>query len=619
MTQSSYEGGGMVDTSAGFEVHIEPALLVADRIAGSCVAEDDGYAAACALSQVWADLLLVAEGSGQSLSVRRRVRVGAARAARAAFDVARGFPAPPAGSAGAGVTLAGDLGPWLETLERALTVPMPECYGYNLGDTEVCVDDAIHFTRELAQGRPVVIVGIRGGGSFLAPRWATGLARETSASPMWTTVRPLGAPSRRLGYHRVELNFVRRTCEARPIRPEIVIVDDQPDTGSTVEQLAQTLAPLASRLWFACIGRIHQLRAPGDWSLARAQPPLRPRSNAPLWQLLLQEDRPRFLATLANALPEAASEAARVIVRCPTLERRYGRENSWLPWNHPALGKQGRQLANPGKTPLLVTGADGTPLLHMRFVGEGTFGQAEFRRVQRSSATSGEAWFLDGYRVVSHLHALRPLFEVLANASPTEVTVWIVKAIDILRSSASLPIATVLGCAGEIRIGERICKTLEILQRRIGGVLPEPPVWLRKLSVPVFGGSCLPVRSALSHAFGYWHWQVGADGTLHRFHIESNWGGLSWHELEIAAFLLEHRQGPEALRIMIASGVVDATQWQAVIASLPVALQLWLQGCLRELRQLSPTGAALWREDLSTLWATLARYSDFVNYPRVKV
>ena len=90
MTQDCSEEPAMVDTAPPVNVRIEPAMSVNHLIGASSGAPNDGYAAACALAQVWGDLLLVAEGSGQSLSVRRRARAGAARAARAAFDIARG-------------------------------------------------------------------------------------------------------------------------------------------------------------------------------------------------------------------------------------------------------------------------------------------------------------------------------------------------------------------------------------------------------------------------------------------------------------------------------------------------------------------------------------------------
>ena len=266
-----------------------------------------------------------------------------------------------------------------------------------------------------------------------------------------------------------------------------------------------------------------------------------------------------------------------------------------------------------------MTDADGRPLLHLRFIGEGAFGLAEFTRVQSFSMPTSRAWFLDGYRIVPHLPDLRPLRDVLANSSREDAKAWLAKSMAILRATESPPIATVSGCAGDTQVGEHICQTLQNLQTRIGGLFPEPPVWLPNLSAPMFSGSRKTIRSALSHAFGYWHWQVGANGTLHRFHLEANWGGLSWPELEIAAFLLEHRLGPEVLAAMIVSGVVESTQEKAVIASLPAATQLWLQGCLRELRQLTPTGAALWREDLFSLWAVLSQYSDLLKYHGISV
>ncbi|WP_189535867.1 hypothetical protein [Paludibacterium paludis] len=594
----------------GDGVRIVPAALVA-ALADASGSGDD-YLAACALLQVWSDLQLLAEGSGQPDPVRRRARAATARAAQAAFDAACGRPLAPARSARAGIVLRGRLDAWQDMLERALMVPMPECCGYDLGDTAVCLDDAVRFARGLPRGRRVVVVGIRGGGAFLAPRWAAGLARASGRAPPWVTLRPLGAASLRGGYHPFELDAVRRLCVAQPDTPDIVIVDDQPDTGGTVDLLAQALKPWADRIWAASIGKVSLWHGPGRWTRVQERAVLAPRPRPALWQLLREEDRPAFLSVLCEALPQAADGAAGVSIRCPSLERRYGRETAWLPWNDPALSHHRRRLINPRKTPLLVTGDDGRPLLHLRFIGEGAFGAAEFRRVQALAAAQGEAWFLDGYRIAAHQPGLRPLSGILAEADAVSRRTWLARCAALLRDSRDRPLARVGECAGDLRVGERAGAVLASLRARIGGVLPPPPSWLPALRLPVFAGSREPVRGALTHAFGDWHWQARPDGTLRRFHLEANWGGVSWPELDAASFLLAHRLGPEALEAMIAGGALEASRRDSIALSMPVAAWLWLDGCRRDLRQISPDGAALWREDLSSLWSVLSQYTDLI-------
>lgn len=154
-------------------VDITPAALVerlrqAERQLGG-----DGYLCACALYQIWCDLSLLAEASHQPLALRRQIRCAMNHAQLNVMSIACGQNASstPACYPPLTLTLQGQMAPWLDLLTRILSTPLPECYGYDLADTEVCMADAGRFAREHADGHPLVIVGIRSGGSIVAPRW----------------------------------------------------------------------------------------------------------------------------------------------------------------------------------------------------------------------------------------------------------------------------------------------------------------------------------------------------------------------------------------------------------------------------------------------------------------
>lgn len=607
-------------------VRISPAALLARLAAGVRPnGADDAYAVACAEHQLWSDLCLVAEGSEQPLRLQRCIRVQTQRAAHLALKaalVAATGAVPEYGCAPTRdieMLMRGEGGGselWQDILERALTMPMPESYGYDLADVAICFDDARQFARSYPIERPLIVVGVRSGGSYLAPYWAAGLSLQTGVPPCWTTLRPLGGSGQREGYHGSELQRLIRRCQSLATRGEIVIVDDQPDSGRTVDQLANALAPWAFGLWFASVGKVSRLSGAGRRSPPPARQPLKLRPRPLLWQLLLEEDHSRFLETLAETLPSAClSSAAEVVIRCPTLEQRYGRPHAWLPWNHPSLRQGARRLINPKKTPLTVLDRAGQPMLHLRFVGEGLFGLAEFQRVQRLGIRDDEAWFADGYRVATHIPGLRPLREALARASPVEATALLARCAKALCCCAEQPLAVLEGrLPGAIRVGERIGALLGRLRERTGVVLDLPPVlaWLPEFVVPAFGASRQLVLSSLRYAWGHWHWQVMPDGALRRFHLEANWGGPSWPELEVAAFLLEHRLGPASLHGLRGDTALGL-QEEVLAASLPVAALLLLEGHCRELSQVSRDGGVLLRDDLSALWQALALYTDFIT------
>lgn len=612
---------------------LHPAAMLARlTAAGESTTAEDNYASACALAQIWSDIYLIAEASSQPGSVRLRARSGATHAARAALaaafePVASAAPSPPAGlaipSARAGrssamtsmIKLHGHLDPWLDMLERILTLPMPECYGYDLGDSTICIDDARQFVCRHGHNRPIVVVGIRSGGSFLAPRWVAGLILATGQRVPWFTLRPLGAAAQRQGYHQTELAQLQRLCQTLPSRPQIVLVDDQPDSGNTVKQLAHVIAPMAEGLWFASIGRVRRLKTHSVWITEQSRSTLRRRDRPALWQLLRPEDHARFLATLAESLPCAAVQTASMLtIRCPTQQRRYGDQKAWLPWNHPQLLHAARRLVNPHKTPLVIWDDMGQPLLHLRFVGAGPFGLAEFQRVQQMAAEPVRAWFIDGYRIAAHIPATRPLRERLAHASQPEINRLLERCAEVLqRTTDHDPRAQIIGTPARRTPGKALCAALAQLGTQIGVTLALPTslAWIATATIPAFGPQNQPIHSSLCYAHGDWHWQVTPDGKVHRFHLEATWGGVSWQELETAVFVLEHRLSPANLTTLLKyTGSASAQTLATVSASLPAATGLLIDSWRRTLRQVSPAGKAQFLEDLSSLWDVLGQYTD---------
>ncbi|AHF79350.1 putative, antibiotic synthase (plasmid) [Sodalis praecaptivus] len=596
-------------------VDITPAALVERLRQAECQLGGDGYLCACALYQIWCDLSLLAEASHQPLALRRQIRCAMNHAQLNVMSIACGHNASstPASYPSLTLTLQGQMAPWLELLTRILSTPLPECYGYDLGDTEVCMADAGRFAREQADGHPLVIVGIRSGGSIVAPRWVAGVAKTTQSTPPWLTVRPLRQQDTSCRYHPAELATLLRLCDALPDRPNLLIVDDKPDTGRTVSALVSVLADKVNGLWFASIGHVSKIAAPEVWTTQFSHSPLVARERRPLWQLLLAQDHAAFLATLAAALPETASvgAGARVVIHCPALEKRYGTGEAWLPWNAPAMARSRLRRINPRKTPLLITDPSGNPLMHLRFIGENAYGLAEFGRLKQVCAASAQAAFMDGYHITQHLHGLRPLRALLAHANGSERRRWLLQSRHSIENISHPPLARVAGQRSRVPIGEMLNRLWQRLQTRMGQEpAPALPSWLCSLTIPPFGGSLRPIRSSLRYAWGEWHWQGDAEAGLHRFHQNANWGDVSWPELEIAAFLLVHHLPFETLHLMDDDKHYAPPTVDIVAASLPAAACVILSGINREVRQFSARGKARLREDLSLLAQQLIRYRE---------
>lgn len=599
---------------AGARVRIDPDAVTGRLVRAAAApgaASLDGYFAACALAQWWADAALLARRTGQSAQVRADTAAWAGRSAeaadRAAAVIAAGGRPDPAAEPGPAINFV-DVGvPALSLLEGLMVAATPECCGYDLADVRRCLADAAGFAAAIDPASRIAVAGIRSGGSVLAPLWAAGLAASLGRAVPWVTVRPIGAPPRRLGYDGYEIAGVPSGIT------HLVLVDDLPNSGDTAMQLAECVAGHADRLWLASVGQVAPLSADGTGAPGPAATPIHAESAGSsrtggvprrLWEALMPADEPAFLARLAGALPSGRVPAdARVAIRCPTLEARYGRAGAWRPWNDPALGGERRRLVNPRKTPLIVTDPAGTPLYHLRFIGEGPYGRAEHDRAREIDA-GVESWFLDGYRIAAHVPGLRPLATALAQRGE-ERAVLLRQCGDRLREIAAESLAAAMGADVRRDPDERCRVALAALARRTGSALPPPPSFRTAAGISAtWGRSRRPIRSSLRYSLGAWHWQVDPAGTVHRFQLEAGWGSVSWPELEAASLALEHDLvADDAALVAVRAGLdgralADALPWAAVLA---------VEALAREVRVIDAAGRMRLHDDLVRRWTALDR------------
>ena len=377
----------------------------------------DRYLVACASVQFWADLLVVGKLNGvlgdtttEELEEQFRraeceadcaAQVMLGRIAAASEDIAH--------LASASVALHINSSP--DSLSKVLHLPMPECCGYDLADLALIAGDVDRLTAQVRLDRAFLIVGIRTGGTYLAPLWKAVLTGLGVADVHWCTVRPREECAASDG-----LEIARAWLEHR-FAPVIVVVDDRPDTGATMERVAAPLREPGVDLWFSSVGKLWQ--GPAAHPMPSHPPAYVMRnSRAPrLWECLLPDEHPEFIARLRDTagIPSLPAQA-RLHFRCPQGEVRYGLSRAWLPWNDPQVLNGHRSLVNPRKTPIEILGPDGDALLHLRFIGEGVFGRAEFERMRKMGAT-GAAWLVDGYAITVDIGATRSFQEQFHTAS----------------------------------------------------------------------------------------------------------------------------------------------------------------------------------------------------------
>ncbi|OKI02196.1 hypothetical protein A6A06_14075 [Streptomyces sp. CB02923] len=432
-------------------------------------------------------------------------------------------------------------------LRHASDWKTPECYAYDLADLPPVHAQATAWLRETAPAGPVFVVGVRTGGSYLAPLWAAAVAAQGRQAAAWTTLRPL----RRAGRAELVPAETGRLPTELPPGTTVVAVDDQPDTGNTARAVCDALRrrfPAVRDFVFASPGRVYRpdgdgLRPVVETSPVRAAPPR-------LWQLLAPADADRLTARAEalGVLPADGPHYRPVPFGSPFHER-YGTPTSS---SAEADGAPGPRRISPRNRPFsLVTDAGEGGAYHFRFVGAGPHGAAG----ARSLAALGEflppeRHHVDGYLVTAHEPGLLPLGPALAGPSGP----WRRRALEaVVRYWRGLES---LGGLGEVDGAvvhdprERLDGALRRLRERLSGPLPVDGAWLdrhlpRRAALGGIRGRLL--RTSLPYSHQGWHWRVKVPGgayepvSVRRFGLDWVWGGGGPLESEIASFVVENR------------------------------------------------------------------------------
>nr|CAG34027.1 putative ribostamycin production protein [Streptomyces ribosidificus]CAG34710.1 RacK protein [Streptomyces ribosidificus] len=495
-------------------------------------------------------------------------------------------------------------------LRHAADWKTPECYGYDLADPELSLDQAAGLLAARPATAPVLVVGVRTGGSYLAPFWQAAAEDAGRAAGPWHSVRPLrGAGG--ITLPDAELATLPRTP---PPGTTVVLVDDQPDTGATAravrDRLGVHLAGVRD-IVLAAPGRLYTFDGPVV-RVAVERPVVR-MSTARLWQLADARDTAGLVAhARAAGVPLAADAVHRLRpFRGPFLAV-YGTDDTAdtdttagggsAAVTPAEQGGDARRI-DPRKRPFTLTadtadaaGTAAPEAYHFRFIGTGMHGLHCHRtlRALGDLLPPGHT-FADGYLITRHEPILSPLRDALPKLDPEQrrqVLGTVAASWEALRRLGEL------GRPGHATTYEpraRLEAALRRLRHRMGRPLPVDEAWTTRHvpeRVPLGGVDGVLFRTPLPYGHGYWHWQLAPAGNgaaspaVRRFGLDWIWGGGGCLESEIASFAVENRLDDTALaelREAVAAATGDARAFDGGLRLAGEALhwnvKTWLRRC----------------------------------------
>ncbi|MFJ3726438.1 hypothetical protein ACIPYQ_28270 [Streptomyces sp. NPDC090045] len=430
-------------------------------------------------------------------------------------------------------------------LRHATDWKTPECHGYDLADPELSLAQAADWLTGREPSRPVLVVAVRTGGSYLAPFWQAAVEDAGRATGPWHSLRPVrGADA--ITLPAAELAALPATLPAGTV---LVLVDDQPDTGATAMAVRDHLAarfPGAHGFVLAAPGRLYGLDGPAV-RLTAERPPVRT-GELRLWQLTGHASTgsagtgPLVARARKAGVPLPAGTDYRAEPFRGTFTTVYGTPSA-------TAAKEGAaRRVDPRRRPFTLTpvppaGSDGAAY-HFRFIGTGTHGLHCARTLHAmGDLLPAGTVFADGYLVTPHEPGLRPLREALPELTRAERR----RVLDeVARSWHRLRELGELGRPGPDATydpRERLGLALRRLRDRTGRPLPVDEAWLTRRvpdRAPLGGVHGMLFRTPLPYGHAHWHWQLAGTG-LRRFGLDWIWGGGGCLESEIASFLVENR------------------------------------------------------------------------------
>ncbi|GAA2421714.1 hypothetical protein GCM10010433_21900 [Streptomyces pulveraceus] len=445
-------------------------------------------------------------------------------------------------------------------LRHATDWKTPECYGYDLADIGLVHGQAAAWLAATGERTPVFVVGVRTGGSYLAPLWAAAVADAGCTAAAWTTLRPL----RTAGRIALAPAETGRLPAALPPGTVVVAVDDQPDTGGTARAVRDALAlryPEARDIVFASPGRTYAVDGTGIRALARTRAVRA--DGGRLWQLPAAAARLTARARSGGAMPADATEFRVTPFRGPFHEA-YGAsatETEADGRSATATVADGASTEvvriSPRNTPFsLVAEEPAVPgdrprAYHFRFIGTGPHGAQGAEAVEAlGDFLPPVRRYLDGYLVTGHEEGLRPLGPELRRMPAPhrrQVLEAVVRYWQALDDIGGLgPVDPAVTYAPR----ERLATALDRLRDRLSCRLPVDGGWLDRhlpRRAPLGGTRARLFRTSLPYSHHCWHWQVGAAPApdalpvVRRFGLDWIWGGSGALEAEISSFVVENR------------------------------------------------------------------------------
>lgn len=406
--------------------------------------------------------------------------------------------------------------------KKVIDYSLPECFGYNLSDLNMCIQDAFSV---LENDDEVSIISIRTGGTFFAPFWVL-VARILNLKYNIISLRPIRIDN--------SCKYFIKDEVLKSVNRKIIILDDQMDTGNTVYTLINLLEKSinVNEFYYSSPGKIYKYND-NFFELIKNNIPISFFCDR-LWSKNTKEFTLKIKEIISNYFQDYKQYEVTI----------YKGDNYYIKdwkWWYDVYRVDKFCHINPKKTTFILK--SNTEIHYIvKFIGESIYGKSVYSSLCRINEYLKESIYIDGFIIYkySNLENFDLHYKNLTLNNLKIVNNNIVKYFTELVDVQKVPFRI-------IKLEFKLYEKFEFLIQRLSKyiILKIDNKWLKKYissKISIYSLYNINIKTSLLYSLEKNHWKINTNTLkIYKYHSDYNWGDIHSFEIELSAFFLVNK------------------------------------------------------------------------------